>query len=95
MNPPGGLPSGSGPGGSWGPALPHTGLGHTLGEKTELRAGSRRCLATPWLCPNLQPQPGPQSSPNPVAGLPSPCSPCLGVSHHSCSWGSRSPPGSG
>lgn len=35
-SPPGGPQSGSGPGGSWGLARPHTGLGHTLGKRQKL-----------------------------------------------------------
>lgn len=63
-NPPGGPRSGSGPGGSWGPALPHTCLGHTLEKRQSLSAGGRPCLAMPgpplWLCPS------PQGSPTPA-----------------------------
>lgn len=97
-NPPGGRRSGSGPGGSWGPPLPHTGLGHTLGKRQDLSAGSRPCLdrntaelccplyqAPLCLCPHLQPEPSPQScpcSPTPGAGLPD--SPMLSVCPSPC-----------
>ena len=47
MSPPGGLRSGSGPDGSWGPALPRTGPGHTLGE-TEFRGWEQTLRGHAW-----------------------------------------------
>lgn len=106
-NPPGGRRSGSGPGGSWGPPLPHTGLGHTLGKRQDLSAGSRPCLVTPGPALSLPSSPARTQSPE-LSLLPDPrCrAPYLPhvvsvplslprTSHHSCSWGSRSPPESG
>lgn len=107
MNPPGGRRSGSGPGGSWGPPLPHTGLGHTLGKRQDLSAGSRPCLVTPGPALSLPSSPARTQSPE-LSLLPNrrcraPRLPrVVGVplslprtSHRSCSWGSRSPPESG
>lgn len=46
-SPPGGPRSGSGPGGSWGPALPRTGPGHILGE-TEFQDWEQTLRGHAW-----------------------------------------------
>lgn len=64
-SPPGGQRSGSGPVGSWGQALPHRDLGHTLGKRPDLGAGRGTCLATPEpLLPELSSPHCPQSIPH-------------------------------
>lgn len=101
-SPPGGPRSGSGPGGSWGPALPHTGRGHTLGE-TEFRGWEQTLRGHAWAPTQalLSFPAGTQSFPElamlPPLGdrCPSPSPAPPWASHHSCSGGSRSPPGSG
>lgn len=62
-NPPGGRRAGSGPGGSWGPPLPHTGLGHTLGKRQNLGAAwpHRGPRSGSALISSQNPDPRPQS----------------------------------
>lgn len=65
-SPPGGLQSGSGPGGNWGPALPHTDRGHTLEKGPNAGSENTACWLHPallWLCPGSSQDPVPRAVP--------------------------------
>lgn len=85
-SPRGGPQSRPGPGDRWGPAHPHRDQGHTLRRRGNVSWESRPCLALSNLHPGLRTQG--------TAKLLRPTHSPVPTSYRSCSWDSRSPPGS-